>query len=91
MTRQEIVMKVLDKTAASTTKAMQCLKRKLGRDFNKLFLTVSSDNGCEFADQDGLIISVSRCFTAIRKHHMNAAVTRIIINSCADTFPKGKA
>ena len=53
MTRQEIVMKVLDKTAASTTKAMQCLKRKLGRDFNKLFLTVSSDNGCEFADQDG--------------------------------------
>lgn len=53
MTRQEIVMKVLDKTAASTTKAMQCLKRKLGRDFNKLFLTISSDNGCEFADQDG--------------------------------------
>lgn len=53
MTRQEIVLKVSDKTAASTTKAMQRLKQKLGRDFNKLFLTISSDNGCEFADQDG--------------------------------------
>ena len=53
MTRQEIVLKVSDKTAVSTTKAMQRLKQKLGRDFNKLFLTISSDNGCEFADQDG--------------------------------------
>ena len=53
MTRQEIVMKVPDKTAQSTTRAMQRLKRKLGRDFKKLFLTITSDNGCEFADQDG--------------------------------------
>lgn len=53
MTRQEIVLKVPDKTAQSTTKAMQRLKQKLGRDFNKIFRTISSDNGCEFADQDG--------------------------------------
>ena len=53
LTREEIVLKVSDKTAASTTKAMQSLKRKLGKDFNKLFLTITSDNGCEFSNQDG--------------------------------------
>ena len=52
-TRQEIVIKVPKKNAESTTNAMQWLKRKLGKDFNNLFLTITSDNGCEFADQDG--------------------------------------
>lgn len=54
MTRQEIVIKVADKTAMSTVRAMQRLKRQLGRDFKLLFQTLTSDNGCEFADQAGL-------------------------------------
>lgn len=54
MTRQEIVIKVADKTALSTVKAMQSLKRKLGSDFKKIFKTLTADNGCEFADQAGL-------------------------------------
>ena len=53
LTREEVVLKVPDKTAASTVKAMQSLKRKLGRDYNKLFITITCDNGCEFADQNG--------------------------------------
>lgn len=54
MTRQEIVIKVADKTALSTVKAMQSLKRNLGSDFKKIFKTLTADNGCEFADQAGL-------------------------------------
>ena len=54
MTRQEIVIKVADKTTLSTVKAMQSLKRKLGSDFKKIFKTLTADNGCEFADQAGL-------------------------------------
>ena len=54
MTRQEIVIKVADKSARATVKAMQWLKRQLGRDFKQLFKTLTSDNGCEFADQEGL-------------------------------------
>ena len=38
----------------STVRAMQRLKRQLGRDFKLLFQTLTSDNGCEFADQAGL-------------------------------------
>lgn len=54
MTRQEIVIKVADKTALSTVSAMRWLKRQLGKDFKLLFQTLTSDNGCEFADQAGL-------------------------------------
>lgn len=54
MTRQEIVIKVADKTARSTVKALQALKRKLGSDFKKIFKTLTADNGCEFADQASL-------------------------------------
>lgn len=54
MTRQEIVIKVSDKSARATVQAMQRLKRQLGRDFKLLFRTLTSDNGCEFANQSGL-------------------------------------
>ena len=50
-TRQEIVLKVEDKTAASTEKAMQILKQMLGQDFEKIFTTLTLDNGPEFANQ----------------------------------------
>lgn len=50
-TRQEIVLKVKSKTADSTTKAMLKLKQKFGEDFNKIFFTITLDNGAEFANQ----------------------------------------
>lgn len=52
-TREEIVLKVDDKTAITTYESMKLLKRKIGKDFNKIFYTITSDNGCEFAYQDG--------------------------------------
>lgn len=51
-TREEIVIKVEDKTADATTNAMQKLKQKLGDDFNKIFFTITLDNGSEFANQN---------------------------------------
>lgn len=57
MTREEIVLKVEDKTANSTAKAMQNLKELLGKDFNKIFFTITLDNGSEFSNQD--------CFDAL--------------------------
>ena len=53
-TRLEIVLKVSDKTAKSTVKAMQHLKGYFGTDFKCLFKTITCDNGSEFADQDGI-------------------------------------
>ncbi|WP_455489586.1 IS30 family transposase [Gemmiger sp.] len=51
-TREEIVIKVEDKTADATTKAMQKLKEQFGDDFNKIFFTITLDNGSEFANQN---------------------------------------
>lgn len=51
-TREEIVIKVEDKTADATTKAMQQLKQTFGDDFNKIFFTITLDNGSEFANQN---------------------------------------
>lgn len=52
-TRQEIVIKVCDKTPQCTTKAMQELKHNLGKDFTKIFKTLTVDNGVEFTNQQG--------------------------------------
>ena len=53
-TRAEIVLKVKDKTAAETVKALQRLKREIGRDWYMIFKTLTCDNGPEFADQAGI-------------------------------------
>ena len=51
-TREEIVIKVENKTSDATTKAMQELKQRFGDDFNKIFFTITLDNGSEFANQN---------------------------------------
>jgi IS30 family transposase len=53
-TRLELVLKVSDKKADCTVSAMRYVRRCLGADYKKLFLTVTCDNGSEFADQKGL-------------------------------------
>lgn len=63
-TRQEVVIKADDKTAQCTGKAMRSLKRKLGKDFSKIFETLTVDNGTEFSDQqcfDSLGLTVFYC------------------------------
>ena len=54
-TRKEIIMRMPDKTAASTVKALDKLERKIGKEkFSHVFKSITVDNGCEFADSNGM-------------------------------------
>lgn len=57
-TRQEIIIKMPDKTANSVVKSLDALERKMKGDFSKIFQTITVDNGAEFANCDGMEKSV---------------------------------
>lgn len=48
-TRQEIIVKIKDKTAGSVVSALDALEANHGTDFTRLFKSITSDNGKEFA------------------------------------------
>lgn len=50
-TRIEIILRPKDKTAAETARCLRYLKHIFGRDYSKIFKTITCDNGSEFADQ----------------------------------------
>lgn len=53
--RREIIRKLPDKTQASVIHALDVLERQLGRKgFNKMFKTITSDNGSEFLNSDAM-------------------------------------
>lgn len=55
MTREEIVIKIKNKKAASVVHALNMLERKLGsRKFREKFKTITCDNGVEFLDSAGI-------------------------------------
>ena len=58
LTRQEIIIKMPDKTAASVVKALNRLERKYGRRFKKVFKSITVDNGSEFSDCAGMEKSI---------------------------------
>ncbi len=58
LTRQEIIIKMPDKTAASVVKALNRLERKYGRRFPQVFKSITVDNGSEFADCAGIEKSI---------------------------------
>lgn len=59
LTRKEIILKMKDRTASSTVKAIDRLERRYGKSFFKaLFKTITVDNGVEFADCAGLESSI---------------------------------
>ncbi len=58
LTRQEIIIKMPDKTAASVVKALDKLERRYGRRFPQIFKSITVDNGSEFADCAGMEKSV---------------------------------
>lgn len=58
LTRQEIIYKSKDKTAASTVHMLDKLERRYGDDFSRVFKTITVDNGCEFSDCEGLQRSI---------------------------------
>lgn len=57
-TRDEIVVKLKDQTAASVVEALDRLERKWGGMFCGVFRSITVDNGVEFADYEGMEKSV---------------------------------
>lgn len=55
MTREEIVIKIKNKKAASVVHALNMLERKLGKKkFREKFKSITCDNGVEFLDTAGI-------------------------------------
>ncbi len=51
-TRYQLIFRSTDKTCISTIKVLNYLEKKLGRKFNKIFKTITCDNGVEFSLSD---------------------------------------
>ncbi len=58
LTRQEIIMKIPDQTAASVVAALNKLERRYGKRFSKIFKSITFDNGSEFSDCAGIEKSI---------------------------------
>lgn len=65
MTREEIIIRMKDKKAASVVRALDQLERKYGsKGFRDKFKTITCDNGVEFLDSEGICRS---CLTKINR------------------------
>ncbi len=53
-TRNEIIAKLEDQTAASVVDALDRIERKWGDMFKSVFRSITVDNGSEFADYEGM-------------------------------------
>lgn len=54
LTRRGIVIRVPDHTAESVVRALNRLERRMGKDFRRIFRSITVDNGCEFMDCAGM-------------------------------------
>jgi IS30 family transposase len=54
MTRQEIMIRLPDKTQRAVKRALDRLERRLGNKFKEKFKTITTDNGSEFLDFESL-------------------------------------
>ena len=52
--RREIIRPMRDQTARSVVRVLDSLEREYGANFNKIFRTITVDNGSEFADCAGM-------------------------------------
>ncbi len=59
-TRMQLILIAKDKSSASTVNALNHIERKIGtRNFRKIFKSFTCDNGCEFANTEGMEYSPS--------------------------------
>lgn len=58
MTRRGLLFWVPDHTAASVVAVLDTLEQKFGKDFRKVFRSITVDNGCEFQDCVGMEKSI---------------------------------
>jgi len=91
-TRKEIIMRVDAKDAPSISEAISDLKKDYVGQFPKVFKTITSDNGSEFADlgasveKDGIAVYFTHPYTSCERgtnERQNGLIRRFI--------PKGKA
>lgn len=54
LTRKELIYKIPDKTKTSVVKIIDKLQQRFGCSFNKIFKTITCDNGIEFVDSHGI-------------------------------------
>jgi IS30 family transposase len=54
LSRKEIKILMADGTAESVVKALDALERRYGKMFQRVFLSITIDNGSEFADHNGM-------------------------------------
>ena len=54
MSREFLIMRIPDKTAASVMSAFQSLRSQYSEHWNEIFKTITTDNGSEFADLSDL-------------------------------------
>lgn len=54
LTRREIIRLLPDKTTASVVKALDQIELGMGGGFNRIFRTITCDNGVEFSDAAGI-------------------------------------
>lgn len=57
-TREEIMIKIPDKTTESVVSTLDRLERKFGEHFKHVFKSITMDNGSEFADCEGMERSI---------------------------------
>lgn len=60
LTGYGLVFRVPDHTMGSVVKVLDRLERKLGKDFQRIFQSITVDNGSEFQDCDGMQKSLRR-------------------------------
>jgi len=60
LTRKLIVFRVKDHTMESVVQVLNRLERKMGKEFQKVFKSITVDNGCEFQDCEGMEKSLRR-------------------------------
>ena len=58
LTRKEIIMQLRDQTAKSVVKALNQIEYRFGKNFKKIFRSITVDNGSEFSDINGLQKSI---------------------------------
>ncbi len=58
MTRQEIIIKLKDRTSESVVEALNSLERKYGNSFSDIFRSITVDNGSEFSNTEGIEKSI---------------------------------
>lgn len=58
LTRYELIFKMPNKKAESVVKCLNKLEYKYGKDFRKIFKSITVDNGTEFSDFNGIERSI---------------------------------